>query len=337
MRRLLLRSALVRSRSLLLAVLSILYSACGTSEADRNGFDDPSKPDKSDAGVSGPSGSPSGTFGNDAGDASPPPGNDDGCSAEAKRVYVVGANDNALYSFEPDKLKFTRIGVIDCGNVDPAFKNREPHSMAVDRDGTAWVNMGDPGSGRLFKVSTKDASCAASSYSSGSPWASVGMGFSSDSAGAEKDTLFLLSHSGAGIAKVDGTTMQVTPIGKPTGEFASKRGELTGSGEGKLYGFFFNATDKPMMLAEVDKSNGATTKVIDVQQTAPSAGVTSYAVSYWGGDFWFYYATGGAPSRVIRYKAATDKSQEVAMTDVGGFRITGAGVSTCAPTVPVIK
>jgi hypothetical protein len=75
--------------------------------------------------------------------------------------------------------------------------------------------------------------------------------------------------------------------------------------------------------------------VLGTEQT--NAGLVDSAFSYWGGDFWFYYSSNRAPSQVIRYKAATDKTQDVVLNDVGGFKITGAGVSTCAPTVPVVK
>src|SRR5262249_33643687 len=94
------------------------------------------------------------------------------CSDAAKLVYVV-SDQNTLYSFDPAALTFTTVGVLSCpssGNVN---------SMAVDRGGTAWVNYTD---GKIYKVSTKDASCKETSFAPHQEdfTNELGMGFSSD-------------------------------------------------------------------------------------------------------------------------------------------------------------
>ena len=59
-----------------------------------------------------------------------------------------------------------------------------------------------------------------------------------------------------------------------------------------------------------------------------------FAFSFWGGDFFFYTATSEAPdstTTVARFSPTTGDLDTAYMTDIG-FHITGAGVSTCAPT-----
>lgn len=249
-----------------------------------------------------------------------------GCSDEAKLVYVVSA-ENDLYSFKPDALAFTKIGRLGC-----SAGAASPNSMAVDRQGTAWVNYSD---GSLFKVSTKDASCTSTSFAPGqSDFDKFGMAFSSNAAGSSEETLFVagladpLFGGASGLAKIDLTSMKLSPIGDYSGALRGQGAELTGTGDAKLFGFY---TTAPATLAEIEKASGATSG------NKTLTGVTTgdaWAFSFWGGDFWFYTANNLQESSVTRYKKATDGSISVVMPKVGGFRIVGAGVSTCAPTTP---
>lgn len=275
----------------------------------------------SSSGSSGASGSSSG-FGGSSSSSSG--SSSAGCSDAAKLVYVV-SQENDLYAFDPASLKFTKKGTLSC----PAG-GATPNSMAVDRKGTAWVNYSD---GALFKVDTSNAACSATPFQKNqSGFGRFGMAFASDAAGSEAETLYVVGiegvGSGQGLAKIDLQTFKLTKIGDFSGSLRGQGAELTGTGDGKLYGFF---TTSPASLAEIDKSTGATTTPKTL--TGVSTGL-AWAFSFWGGDFWFYTSGGIEPSRVTRLKAATDQSLGVAMSDVGGFRIVGAGVSTCAPTAP---
>jgi hypothetical protein len=101
-------------------------------------------------------------------------------------------------------------------------------------------------------------------------------------------------------------------------------GELTGTGDGRIYGFF---TTTPATLAKIDPASGATSS----EQSLPGVNTgKAFAFSFWGGDFWFYTSDGVTPSQVTRL-TTNDGKTAVVMADVGGFRIVGAGVSTCAP------
>lgn len=251
----------------------------------------------------------------------------DGCADEARLVYVV-SDDNDLYSFAPNTLTFTKIGRLDCAVNGPGT----PNSMAIDRAGNAWVNYSD---GSLFKVSTKDARCAPTPFDKrqSKDFIRFGMAFATNGPNTTEETLYIsgldeLAGTGFGLGKIDLKTFKLTMIGDFSGTLHGKGAELTGTGDGRLFGFF---TTAPATLAEVDKGKGATSK------DKPLGGVSTgnaWAFSFWGGDFWFYTSTAMAPSTLTRLKASSNGEIAVVKTDVGGFRVVGAGVSTCAPTTP---
>jgi hypothetical protein len=243
-----------------------------------------------------------------------------GCSDAAKLVYVLTDLDG-LYSFDPTKLAFKYIGTLNCKD---AYK---PNSMAVDRSGYAWVNYQD---GALFKVNTSDAGCESTSFAPEAGFTRFGMAFSSDQAGGKEETLFVASLDGGGVGTIDLKTFKLTRIGDFSGDFQRRRAELTGTGDGKLYAFI---TTSPATLAEVNKTNGATSN--ERPLTDVHAG-TDWAFSFWGGDFWFYTNEKSAietTSRVTQYRLSTTRQLTVVKKSIG-FSIVGAGVSTCAPVEP---
>jgi hypothetical protein len=266
----------------------------------------------------------------------------DGCSEAAKLVYVVDIN-NGLHSFYPATLTFKTIGTLSCPSpgTDEQGEVGTPNSMAVDRSGVAWVNFT---SGKLFKVSTTDASCSATSFNPTKYGTRrVGMGFSSNAAGSKEETLFVTpftqdpfggASTGDGLAQIDLGSFTLSKVGNFTNGLGAKPSELTGTGDGQLYGFF---TTSPAKLAEIDKGSAATPTAGQKTLTGVSTG-NAWAFSFWGGDFWFY--TSGVStqnpnetSKVTQYKKSGDGSISVVKSSIG-FNIVGAGVSTCAPTTP---
>ena len=261
----------------------------------------------------------------------PSPGNDGssqaGCSDASKLVYVISDGTNMLYSFAPDKLLFKPLGVPQCATTATA------NSMAIDRNGMAWVNYTD---GSIWKVNTSTMACAATSFASGQAGFStrLSMGFSSNAPGSADETLFVSDNTGddttmadgKGGARVDLGSMTLTPLGGPfTGDVAGWRCELTGTGDARLFGFF---TKSPARLAEIKKADGSTPQSVLLPGVDASAG--GYAFSFWGGRFWFYTANGTPTSSVTMYDPATGLAPQVVLADIG-FTIVGAGVSTCAP------
>jgi hypothetical protein len=248
------------------------------------------------------------------------------CSDDAKLVYVL-SNAGDLYAFDPAALKFTKRGQLDC-NASPLAL---PNSMAIARDGIAWVNYSD---GTLFRVQTSNAKCESTSFVPGqSGVGKFGMAFSTNGQGSETETLFvvgiddgsLTGQGGKGLARIDLGTMKLTPVGDFSGALKGFGAELTGTGDGRLYGFF--TTQPSATLSGIDKASGSTS---DPQSLAGVNTGRAWAFSFWGGDFWFYTSDGFGASRVTLLRSA-DKSIKVVMPDVGGFQIVGAGVSTCAP------
>ncbi len=257
------------------------------------------------------------------------------CAAASTYVYVL-SDENDLYSFEPDKKLFTKIGHLGCNTA------LQPNSMAIDRNATAWVNYVEAGafgddSGVVFRVSTKDASCDPQPAANlPADWYRLGMGFSTDgAAGSTAETLYLTGTgqgSSPGLGKLDVTNGQLTPIGPFTGALSGQNAELTGTGDGRLYGFF---TTTPVEVVELDKGNGQTLTPVKLPAVETPA---AWAFSFWGGDFYLYTAPDPFtdPTRttnVTRYRPSDGSVDAQYMVNIG-FRIVGAGVSTCAPLEP---
>lgn len=235
---------------------------------------------------------------------------DDGCSEAAALVYVVDS-DKTLYSFDPPSKQFEEIGKLDCPTME------SPLSMAVNREARAFVLYEG---GALYEVSTEDASCLGKKANL---WTGAretrGMGFSSIGTSAE-DELFCyrMSPSPSQLAKIDVKTFEVTAMGPMTG-----RPELTGTGDGELWGFFAAAAGGPQ-VSKIDKETGALLESVPVEGTpTPYA----WAFAFWGGDFYIFIA--GATGSTNVYKLS-DGQLTVYMANTGKL-IVGAGVSTCAP------
>ncbi len=295
-----------------------------SSQQDGGGQDDVAAGD-------GPSGRDAGD-----GDVAPIPIRDTGvasnCSEAAQLVYVL-SDANELYSFRPNLRQFTRIGRLRCPTT------ASPNSMAIDRDAVAWVNYVESGlgdsAGSLYRVSTTDASCSsASPVTLPRGWFRLGMGFSTASADDTTETLFVTATAdpfggpSAGLGRMTGSTL--TPVGPFSGALRGQSAELTGTGDGRLYGFF---TTTPVQVAQIDKTTGSIT------DARPLPGVETpqaWAFTFWGGDFYLYTAPSalvGRTTNVTRYRPSDGSIDTGYMRDIG-FRIVGAGVSTCAPIAP---
>jgi hypothetical protein len=279
---------------------------------------------------------PRDTFGTDT-RVAPVPVRDGGasaCSEAAQLVYVL-SDRNELYSFRPNLRRFTRIGALRCPTA------WAPNSMAIDRSAVAWVNyvdssLGDT-AGALYRVNTTDASCtAAPPVPLPRSWFRLGMGFATASADSAEETLFVaatpdpFAGPSQGLARVDVTTGALTPVGAFSGQLRGQSAELTGTGDGRLFGFF---TTNPVQVAQLNRTTGA---VESSQSIHGLATPQAWAFSFWGGDFYLYTAPSaltGRTSNVTRYRPSDGSVDLMYMSELG-FRIVGAGVSTCAPITP---
>lgn len=264
--------------------------------------------------------------------------------AAATLIYVIGQS-GTLYSYDPPTATFTTIGVVSC----PGSEGTTPFSMAVDREGVAYVEFFSqsqpanlPVGADLYRVSTKTAACTKTAYNPAAiERVTYGMGFVANVGDASDagETLFiaeqpLFPDGGSAddiLATVDTTTFAVTPVGAFSPQAALA--ELTGTGDGRLFAFYnqggFGAQSS--ILGQIDP---ATAQVVAQDVLALPQG-SGWAFGFWGGDFYMF--TAPFPTNDTRIHTIvtrfnlTDRSliQEAALpNDI----IVGAGVSTCAPS-----
>jgi hypothetical protein len=230
------------------------------------------------------------------------------CADENKLIYVLSRKDKELFRFDPVGLTFASIGKLRCPTSSDTF------SMAVDRRGTAWVEYGD---GRIFNVSTKDATCLPTAYRPGQhEFSNFGMGFAKDDndGGPLSETLYI---AGVTLGKLDLSNFEVSLVGTTS----YGQGELTGTGAGTLYAFLATGS----RIVRLDKTTGT---ILETYRPDVDIG-EGYAVAQWGGDFWLFTAPRNSRTTVTRYSPATNTST-VVIEDTG-MMIIGAGSSTCAP------
>ena len=241
--------------------------------------------------------------------------------ADVTLIYVI-ANTNDLYSFNPPTGAFTRIGRIAC----PAPAGASPFSMAVDRKGVAYVVFqdvnGGRGNGALFRVSTSTAACIATPYRPGQGGIDTfGMGFASNTNGAA-ETLFVASDNNVPtLGAIAIPNFNLSLIGSFNPPLI--RAELTGTGDGRLFGFYQKPTGSA--IAQIDKSNG---NVIAESPLPTVDQGTHWAFGFWGGDFYTFTGPGGV-TQVTRFRPSDGS---VVVVGQLADEIVGAGVSTCAPS-----
>ncbi|APR85842.1 Hypothetical protein A7982_11191 [Minicystis rosea] len=248
--------------------------------------------------------------------------NTGGCDAASQLVYVF-SDENQIYSFDPPTKKFTPIAQPDCAAVG------SPNSMAIDRNLVAWLNY--IGGIYTFDLKTKSGCQLAVSLPSG--FQQIGMGFATDSPGSTKETLYVDGIGGTGLGRIDMGSKQLVKIGtfSNDGTLSGQSAELTGTGDARLFGYF--TTFPYVRVAEIDKSSAAVLSNHELTGVTPPS---SWAFTFWGGDFYLYAAPGTnatGNSSVIHYNPTTQAVDATYVADVG-FSIIGAGVSTCAPLKP---
>lgn len=269
------------------------------------------------------------------------------CTADGVDLVYVVDEANDFLSFDPRKLPgdpFVKIGTLNCptsgGSIQQPPGMVMPFSMSVDRDGKAWVEYT---SGEVFNVSLTDASCTASGYvPQAAGMALFGMGFVSDTVGANTEKLYIAGGGHAAeaqgkLAFVDTHGGNLTP--QQTGNIAAASDfspELTGTSEAKLYGFF-PVLATPAYVQEVDRSTGAAVgQKYNLGASGLGTNIRDWAFAQWGGVFYVFVTTvdqnGANPvSKVHAIDRATGAYSVVKSSSP--YQVDGAGVSTCAPAV----
>ncbi len=245
------------------------------------------------------------------------------CVEASRWIYTVD-QVGMLSSFDPATLSFIDIATLNCpGLFGPGSRSTSsPNSMAVDQNAVAWVNYLD---GTLFKVDTSNGHCDATSFQTGQHGIQIfGMGFVFDPS-TGLDTLYIAGgpsffNTSSTLATVAFPSLVVTPIGTVKAGMP----ELSGTGDGTLWGFFpaSASASSQATLVRLDPQSGATLE----SYTYPKlTGGASWAMKFWGGAFWIF--VDDSVYRVSR-DAPTDIQTVMPNT---GRQIVGAGVSTCAP------
>ncbi len=145
----------------------------------------------------------------------------------------------------------------------------------------------------------------------------------------------LIDPIGFGLSAYDGLGAFVTT---EAGVDVDERGELTGTGSGRLFAFVGVA---PAKLVEFDKATGT---VVDIIELTGLELTDAFAFAFWGGDFYFFTEANdtlpGFPegtSRVVKLDYDGSDGGGPTLTTVvesGPILVVGAGVSTCAPITP---
>ncbi len=259
-----------------------------------------------------------GSFGDGSTSGMPP-----GCAAAAQYVYVIDV-DGGMYQFDPPNLTFTQVGTVSCAST-------QLFSMAVDRNAVAWVLAQD---GTIVRYDIDAKTCAPTTFApSQHGFFTFGMGFATDAVGSTSETLYVTDDelqnpaSGHGLAKIDTTSLTLTPIGQYD-QLTGLTAEMTGTGNAQLFAAFEGT---PYTVAEIDEQTAHIISTAPQTSISYPAGSTSLAFAAWGGDFWLFVGPGGTTD-VYQYQPCTKATTKRKTVQ---FEIVGAGVSTCAPFGPV--
>ena len=261
-------------------------------------------------------------------DAKPPPVivTSDCPDADATVIYVVTEEEQML-AFNPAAGSFRLLGSLDCPTPNDSF---EPFSMAVDREGRAYVlydgfdDEGDVQLGNLYRVSLTTLECTATAYRSGSTpgFTTFGMGFSTVLGGPAEQLYVANEDDPESLGVIDTTTFKLTRVADL--DPLAMRSELTGTGDGRLFGFF--QPEDQAEVGQIDKATGQLTGVDPLPGVDLGAG---WAFGFWGGNFYLFTAPPpGNGSDVTRFNPSDGS---IAVLGHYPGTIVGAGVSTCAP------
>jgi hypothetical protein len=208
--------------------------------------------------------------------------------------------------------------------------------MSVDRFGRAWILLQ---SENLYVLDLNNPVACLDPGWDGAPANFTdlfGMGFAADGPFNQCDKLYTHSFSGGSFSEGNNVgDLGWIDTGNPTtpgtldltviGEIDYDGGELTGTGDGRLFAF----AGAPAKLIEYDK---ATAAVLDTRNLGLNLG-NAFAFAFYAGDFFFFTSSGGN-STVSRHDYIANSTATFTTSGNVPIRIVGAGVSTCVPYQP---
>jgi hypothetical protein len=241
----------------------------------------------------------------------PPP--EDDCDHASDLVYVIDRDSDRLYLFDPTDQSFDFVGDLDCGGWAGS-----PQSMAVSRDGFAYIRYSDD---RVYALDLETMACTSTPYSSGA-FGSFGMGFATDDGSDWRDTLYIANSDK--LAALDTGSWALGMLGN-----MPSQSELTGNAAGELWAFL--PLEQPAELVQIDKVTGASLRTFGLAGFPSPYNIDAFAFATWGGEFWLFVREYGMGNTTDLYRVDAAGNLTVAARDTG-MDIVGAGVSTCAPT-----
>jgi hypothetical protein len=242
------------------------------------------------------------------------------CVEASQWIYTIDRN-GVLARFDPSMLTFTKIATLDCPGPG-GTRDSHPNSMAVDQNAVAWVAYRE---GNLFKVDITTGKCEATSFQVRQHGLlHFGMGFVFDPTTGE-DTLYIAgresdSATTSTLATVSFPSLIVTPVGT----IATGQPELSGTGDGQLWGFVpaLDFFDWEASLTRFDPATGSSMESYTYPELASAS---TWAMKFWGGSFWIFLDT-------FVYHVPRDAKDHIEwVANYNSAQIVGAGVSSCAP------
>ena len=249
-------------------------------------------------------------------------------------IFVL-SDDSELWKYYPETNNFTMLGNFNCNGMTSTF------SMAVDRLGFAWVMFNSP-QGEIWKIDvTNPGNCIDPGYNPGQMGVGYfGMAFVSNSEFDQCDSLYGNTFNGFGgftegpnagdFLNLDPKTLQIKLISKSNFNGA----EMTGTGDGRVFSF----GGVPSKLIERDKATGQVLSTFPLNNLPLT---NAFAFAFFAGDFYFFTEADGNPFvskvTVLDYDDSDMNGVQDLKTinNAAPIRIVGAGVSTCAPFVPM--
>ena len=255
----------------------------------------------------------------------------EGCVDAALGIYLID-QQKGLHVFDPRSAEGGKGATIrDLGRVCPDAK--EPNSMALDRSATAWISTVE---GSIYKVDTQTLTCEKSAYNPvETGWRIFGMAFSTDVNDPSTEILYLSDTGctgpgacgrGAALGALDLHTMKLTMLGKYNKGYSGYMGDITGTGDGRLYGFFSKGYGAPT-LARIRKRTGEIMSERDQRGLSING---AFCISFSDGYWYMLTQVAGSTSKLTRFKQQGDDHPTVLKEQLG-FNVVGAGTSTCQP------
>jgi hypothetical protein len=232
-------------------------------------------------------------------------------------IYVVTI-ESQLFAFDPTVpglAAYQLVGTLACDSKG------SPQSMAVDREGMAWVFFS---SGKLYRVSTRDASCTPTDYVHPSSNTMLGMAFTAESRRSEQERLFIASPA-FGLANVDTNSLRVEHLDR-----TPFKAELAGGSDAKLFMLTPREYGAGTAAARLDQIDRATHRPSALMRLADYGVPSAWAFARYDGLFYLFITPVGLAHSQTWMVDAANKSERLRDPELD-FVVVGAGQSTKIP------